>query len=60
MSTGQHEVATRPTANQSFETSAPCWQEHNALRQLDVQFTDVCHETAYGSTVRLSFAVRVF
>lgn len=25
-----------------------------------VPFADVCHETAYGSTQRLSFAVRVF
>jgi hypothetical protein len=53
------ELTTRP-ANQSFETCAPCWLEHNTLRQIDVHFTDVCHETAYGSTVRLSFAVRVF
>ena len=32
----------------------------NALRERSVPFVDVCQETAYGSTRRLSFQIRVF
>lgn len=36
----------------------PCDVCKAAIRA--IPFTDVCNETAYGSTARLSFAVRVF
>ena len=32
----------------------------NVLRERSVSYIDVCQETAYGTTQRLSFQIRVF
>lgn len=45
----------------AFQNGASRLAVRNSLRQrLGAQFEDVCHETAYGATQRLSFSARCF